>query len=100
MVNSALVPLALLALSQAVGAIPTPETAAPSFSFVEWVDSIIANPNGDHLTPEEAVAAFHAAGGSNQTFRASACSVAIMRKSSYLYLVDTNMVAENRIYQP
>ena len=68
MVNSVFAAVAVLALSQAVGAIPTANTVEPRFSFVEWVDSIIANPDGDHLTPEEAVAAFHAAGGSSQTF--------------------------------
>jgi len=68
MVNPAFAALAVLALSHIVGAFPTASTAKSSFSFVDWVDGIIANPDGEHLTPEEAVAAFHAAGGSNQAF--------------------------------
>jgi hypothetical protein len=60
MVRGALTTVALLAACGAAGAVPTAATAAPTFSFVEWVDEIIANPNGDHLTPEQAVAAFYA----------------------------------------
>lgn len=33
---------------------------AETFSFAEWVEGIIANPDGDNLTPEEAVAAWEA----------------------------------------
>ncbi|CRK24994.1 hypothetical protein BN1708_014097, partial [Verticillium longisporum] len=45
--------LALLAVAQAV-AIPS-ESEAPAFSFEQWVEDIIANPDGKHLSPEEAV---------------------------------------------
>lgn len=44
--------LALLAFGHAVTAAQTVT------SFSEWVEGIIADPNGDHLSPEDAVAAF------------------------------------------
>lgn len=31
-------------------------SAAEVFSFAEWVDGIVANPDGGNLSPEEAVA--------------------------------------------
>lgn len=53
---------ALLALSASVAAVPTASNTSPVvFSFVQWIEDIIANPDGDHLTPEEAVAAKNAA---------------------------------------
>jgi hypothetical protein len=42
----------LLALGQAVAA------AKAVTSFSEWVDDILANPNGDNMTPEEVVNAY------------------------------------------
>jgi hypothetical protein len=63
MVRAALTTLALLAVCHSAGAAPTtPETelVTSSFSFAEWVEGIIANPQGDHLTPEQAIAAFNA----------------------------------------
>ncbi|KXX75566.1 hypothetical protein MMYC01_208796 [Madurella mycetomatis] len=44
--------LTLLAFGHAVAAAQTVT------SFSEWVEGIIADPNGDHLSPEDAVAAF------------------------------------------
>ena len=67
MVNSALpVFLAMLAISRAVGAVPTAAAAAP-FTFGQWVEDIIANPDGDHLTADEAVQAFYASANSTQS---------------------------------
>ncbi|KAK1980103.1 hypothetical protein LZ30DRAFT_782986 [Colletotrichum cereale] len=62
MVNFALPALAALALAQLTGAAPTAtqSNAVEVFSFSKWVDAIIANPDGDNLTPEEAVEAWHA----------------------------------------
>lgn len=60
MVNFAPHALAALALAALVAAIPTTTSTAP-FTFVQWVEDIIANPEGDHLSPEEAVAAKNAA---------------------------------------
>lgn len=42
----------LLALGQAAAA------AKAVTSFSEWVDGILDDPNGDHMKPEEVVAAF------------------------------------------
>ena len=70
MVHAALTTVALLAMSRAVGAVPTvANTITSNFSFADWVDGIIADPDGDHLTPAQAVAAFHA--GRNQTLSPS-----------------------------
>jgi len=63
MVRAALTTFALLAVLGAVRAAPTaPETelVTSSFSFAEWVEGIIADPQGNHLTPEQAIAAFNA----------------------------------------
>ncbi|EFQ27390.1 hypothetical protein CGRA01v4_04466 [Colletotrichum graminicola] len=62
MVNFALPTLAALAVAQLTGATPvaTQSGTTEVFSFSKWVDGIIANPNGDNLTPEEAVEAWHA----------------------------------------
>lgn len=59
MVNFAPHALAALALSALVAAIPTTTSPVP-FTFVQWVEDILANPEGDHLSPEEAVAAKNA----------------------------------------
>ncbi|KAK4148498.1 hypothetical protein C8A00DRAFT_19683 [Chaetomidium leptoderma] len=68
MVNFAFPTLAVLALTSAVGAVAVPETSAGAssegeverFSFVKWVDDIIANPKGTHLSPEQAYEAWQA----------------------------------------
>ncbi|KAK2064118.1 hypothetical protein LY76DRAFT_587829 [Colletotrichum caudatum] len=62
MVSFALPALAALALARLPGATPvaTRSGAAEVFSFSRWVDGIIADPDGDNLTPEEAVEAWHA----------------------------------------
>ncbi|KAK1965919.1 hypothetical protein LY78DRAFT_79406 [Colletotrichum sublineola] len=61
MVNFALPALAALALAQLTGATPvaTQSSAVEVFSFSKWVGGIIANPDGDNLTPDEAVEAWH-----------------------------------------
>ncbi|KAH8724868.1 hypothetical protein GQ44DRAFT_707950 [Phaeosphaeriaceae sp. PMI808] len=62
MVNYSLPILTLLTLSASVAAIPTAaSTSGTTFTFTQWIEDIIANPNGDHLTPDEAVAAKNAA---------------------------------------
>ncbi|CRK29029.1 hypothetical protein BN1723_006875 [Verticillium longisporum] len=45
--------LSLLAVAQAV-AIPSGSEAS-AFSFEQWVEDIIASPDGKHLSPEEAI---------------------------------------------
>ncbi|KAK4033336.1 hypothetical protein C8A01DRAFT_50050 [Parachaetomium inaequale] len=67
MVRSAFTALALLAVCHAVGAAPTAEVVTPSFSFADWVEGIIANPQGDHLTPEQAIEAFNASRNSTSS---------------------------------
>lgn len=49
--------LTLISLGEAAAiAYSQPETRAPPFvSFEQWTEDIISNPNGKHLTPEEAV---------------------------------------------
>ncbi|KAF1944803.1 hypothetical protein EJ02DRAFT_509979 [Clathrospora elynae] len=63
-----------LALAAMVAAVPAPDSEAPivhsDFSFVEWVDTLIADPE-NALSPEEAIAAFTASSASlskRQTF--------------------------------
>ncbi|KAF6809955.1 hypothetical protein CPLU01_15401, partial [Colletotrichum plurivorum] len=51
--------LIALAMAAAVTAAPA-QTSQTTFSFAQWVENIIANPN-TALTPEEAVAAASAA---------------------------------------
>ncbi|KAK1704840.1 hypothetical protein BDP67DRAFT_548905 [Colletotrichum lupini] len=60
MVNVALSTLAVLAAAPFIGAVPTAtqSDAAEVFSFAKWVDGIIANPEGDNLTPSQAVEAW------------------------------------------
>ncbi len=58
MVHFSLPTLALLALGTVTGAVPTPEPAAAEpFSFENWVNGIIADPEGPNLTPSEAIEA-------------------------------------------
>lgn len=56
---------ALAALSTSALAAPSSPSAAPAaaadFSFAQWVEDIIANPAGAHLSPSEAVEAKNAA---------------------------------------
>ena len=50
--------LALLSVANAAAIEPRSENKAASFvSFEEWVKEIIADPEGDHLSPEEAILA-------------------------------------------
>ncbi len=66
MVNFALPTLAVLALTPVIGAVAVPDTSAGAssggeverFSFAKWVDDIITNPNGTHLSPEQAYEAW------------------------------------------
>lgn len=71
MVNFALPTLALLALMPVIGAVAVPDSSVTNiarseaadapverFSFAKWVDGIIADPNGTHLTPEQAIEAW------------------------------------------
>lgn len=53
--------LASLALAPAL-ALPAAPTEGDSevFSFAKWIEGIIANPAGNNLTPDEAVAAWSA----------------------------------------
>ncbi|TQN67732.1 hypothetical protein CSHISOI_07716 [Colletotrichum shisoi] len=63
MVNFALPAVAAVVLAQLTGASPVVATrsdAVEVFSFGKWIDGIIANPEGDNLTPDEAVEAWHA----------------------------------------
>jgi hypothetical protein len=56
--------LASLAMAPAL-ALPAAPTQGEIFSFGNWIDGIIANPDGNNLTPDEAVAAWRAS--SNET---------------------------------
>ncbi|TDZ30026.1 hypothetical protein C8035_v003496 [Colletotrichum spinosum] len=62
MVNAVFSSLAVLALASFAGAAPAAaETdAVEVFSFAKWVDGIISNPDGDNLSPEQAVEAWQA----------------------------------------
>lgn len=62
MVHYTLPLIALVALATSIAAFPTADTMSTTpFTFVQWVEDIIVNPEGDHLTPEEAVEAKNAA---------------------------------------
>lgn len=66
MVNLALHTLAVMSLSALVMARPDAKgTTAGPFTFAQWIEDIIADPHGDHLSPEEAVAAKNAAVAAN-----------------------------------
>ncbi|KAG8170183.1 hypothetical protein KVR01_000928 [Diaporthe batatas] len=65
--------LVALALSALVAAVPTTSSTTP-FSFVQWVEDIIANPDGDHPSPEEAVA-MKAAEGSHPIVKRANCNL-------------------------
>jgi hypothetical protein len=66
MVNFAPATLAVLALTPVIGALAVPDTSVGTrsadeierFSFVKWVDDMIANPGGTHLSPEQAYEAW------------------------------------------
>ncbi|KAM5344514.1 hypothetical protein ACJ41O_013050 [Fusarium nematophilum] len=57
MVRLSLSALAVLASSSLITALPAKPVAVEQFSYEKWVDGIIADPNGNHLSPEEAVKA-------------------------------------------
>jgi hypothetical protein len=59
MVKSVLFGFALLSLISAIGAAPSKADISANFTFEKWVESIIVDPNGDVLTPDEAVAAWN-----------------------------------------
>ena len=63
MVHLALPAVAVLALTPMIGAVAVPATNEPQtemFSWYKWIDAKIKNPEGDHLTPDQAVAAWEA----------------------------------------
>lgn len=51
----------LAALSTSALAAPSAAAAAADFSFAQWVEDIISDPSGAHLSPSEAVEAKNAA---------------------------------------
>lgn len=59
MVHFSLPVFGLLALAASVTAAPA--TSGTTFTFEKWVEDIISNPNGNHLSPEQAVEAKNAA---------------------------------------
>ena len=64
MLYSSFLVSALLALSTSVAAAPSAPTST-EFTFAQWIEDIIADPTGSHLSPAEAVAAKNAAVASN-----------------------------------
>lgn len=50
--------LATLGAASVVAALPQKVDQAVPFSFENWVEDIISNPNGDYMSPEEAVKAW------------------------------------------
>lgn len=50
--------LAILTIAVVAAASPTDLAQTESFSFSNWVESIIADPKGNHLSPAEAVTAW------------------------------------------
>ncbi|KAH6635964.1 hypothetical protein F5144DRAFT_508050 [Chaetomium tenue] len=63
MVRATLTTVALLAVCRAVGAAPSAaesKVVSSDFSFADWVEQIIANPDAA-MTPDQAVDAFNAA---------------------------------------
>ncbi|KAM7203602.1 hypothetical protein V8F20_003897 [Naviculisporaceae sp. PSN 640] len=56
--------LSILTLCLSAAATPV---ANKRFSFRTWVEDIIQNPDGNHLSPEEAIAAWQASAQSNYT---------------------------------
>lgn len=64
MVNLSIAALGLAVLLPLSAAAPAVSPSAPAviprdegFSFEQWVEDILADPEGDHLSPEEAVKA-------------------------------------------
>lgn len=69
--TSSLVIPVLFALSASVSADPLKPS---SFTFCQWVEDIIADPNGIHLSPSEAVAAVdEARAGTTTLLRRANC---------------------------
>ncbi|KAM0438458.1 hypothetical protein ACHAPT_001207 [Fusarium lateritium] len=63
MVRLSLSAVAILATSSVAMALPAPASssnAAETFSWESWVEGIIADPNADHLSPEDAIKAAQA----------------------------------------
>lgn len=79
MVHYSFPALALLAISASpsVAGFPTTSStttaATHSFSISQWIEDIIADPNGAHLSPEEAVAAKSAAVEANPLTKKAWC---------------------------
>ena len=67
---SYLLTYALLALSTSVVAGPLKRT---NFTFAQWIEDIIANPNGNHLSLSEAVAAIDDARASGSMLKRASC---------------------------
>jgi hypothetical protein len=61
---------AVLALSTSVTAGPLEHT---DFTFAQWVEDVIANPNGNHLSPSEVVAAIYETRASSPTLKRASC---------------------------
>ena len=62
-------PILALCGATVAAAVPAEPLHKSVFSYSQWVEDIIANPNGDNFTPEQAVAA-----ASNSTDIGSMCS--------------------------
>ena len=93
MVQFTLPALALLALTPIIGAAPAPGANPEGgiFSFEKWVDGIVANPSGDHLSPEQAIAAYEASVnstlGASLERREADCFLPQGQKRAYVSLV-------------
>ncbi|WYZ36480.1 hypothetical protein EsH8_XV_000033 [Colletotrichum jinshuiense] len=98
MVNFALSVVAVLSvLAPIVKAAPAATQvgdAVEVFSFVKWVDGIIANPNGDNLTPEEAVQAWRKSINATQSVVASTVDSHLQKR------VSCNTIAGTEAYVP
>ncbi|KAH6611781.1 hypothetical protein B0J18DRAFT_441990 [Chaetomium sp. MPI-SDFR-AT-0129] len=83
MVRAAFTTFVLLAVCRAVGASPTTDTTfvTSTFSFAEWVEGIIADPQGNHLTAKQAIAAFYA-GRNNTVFSENVRRGPLLKRAS------------------
>lgn len=72
MVNISISTLALY-LAASVAAIPQGLSTRSEFTISQWVEDIISNPSGTHLSPEEAVAAKHASVAANPLSKRVIC---------------------------
>lgn len=78
MVRPSVSVLALMASTALAAAVPATlatnaEIRSSTFSFSSWVEEIIANPDGDHLSPDEAVEAFFAAENAGSLDKRATC---------------------------